>query len=71
MAPILVIKRVLISIDGVPADSDRVNFESTLEQERRIHAQGQAAVGATLESDGSGGNIFVPSSGDESDGPSV
>ena len=55
----------------VPADSVRVNSKVTLDQERSTHVQGQAVVGATLECDDSGSDIFAPSSGDESDGPSV
>ena len=57
--------------DDVPTDSTRVTFESTLEQERRAHAQGQAAVGATLESYDSREDIFATSSGGESGRPSV
>ena len=57
--------------NGVPADSARVNFELALDQERSTHAQGQAAVCATLEDDDFRSPLFTPSSGDESDGPSV
>ena len=55
----------------VPADSVRVDFELTMDQERSTHAQGQAAVGATLEDDDSGSPLFTPSPGYESGGPSV
>ena len=57
--------------DDVPTDSTRVTFESTLEHERRAHAQGQAAVGVTLESYDPREDLFAPSSGGESGGPSV
>ena len=57
--------------DVVPADSARVDFELTMNQERSTHAQGQAAVGATLEDDDSGSPLFTPSPGYESGGPSV
>ena len=57
--------------DVVPADSAYVDFELTMDQERSTHAQGQAAVGATLEDDDSGSPLFNPSYGDESDRPSV
>ena len=57
--------------NSVPTDSARVDFDLNIAQELSIHAQGQVAVGASLENNEFSEDIFASSSGDGCNGPVV